>query len=82
MSSCVTMLMAITREAPLKTDRSDDIKKAYYLQEEVEITISRMIFCSDSKCVSSWIRGDSRRFKQFVAHHIGEIQETTEIVNT
>ncbi|XP_074036730.1 uncharacterized protein [Leptinotarsa decemlineata] len=46
---------------------------------ELEITINRMYFWTDSKCVLGWIRADGRSFKQFVALRIGEIQERRRI---
>ncbi|OXA55241.1 Pro-Pol polyprotein [Folsomia candida] len=50
-----------------------------FIKEEMSIPINRVVFWSDSSTVIHWIRSDGRRFQQFVAHRIGEIQENTEI---
>ncbi|XP_044749148.1 uncharacterized protein LOC123309880 [Coccinella septempunctata] len=52
---------------------------AQSIKYELDTPIMRMFFWSDSQCVISWIKSDGRKFKQFVAHRIGEIQESTKI---
>ena len=41
------------------------------------ITADRTVFWTDSENVWYWVRNQSREFKPFVAHRIGEIQRTT-----
>ena len=38
---------------------------------------SKWVFWSDSMDVLYWIRGQSRKFKPFVANHVGQIQAST-----
>lgn len=48
-----------------------------YLKSELSITITKVIFWSDSKTVICWLRSTTRRYKQFVSFRIGEILEIT-----
>lgn len=41
------------------------------------ILINKRVFWSDSKTVLCWLRGDPKRFRQFVSLRIGEILENT-----
>ncbi|XP_062710405.1 uncharacterized protein LOC134288715 [Aedes albopictus] len=43
------------------------------------LSINRKVFWSDSNTVLAWLRSDQRRFHQFVAFKIGEIQEETDV---
>lgn len=49
------------------------------LKRELEIPIDDMIYWTDSKTVLNWINSEAKRFKTFVAQHLGEIQELTNI---
>jgi hypothetical protein len=51
-----------------------------FIQENIEIKISRIVFWTDSTTVLSWIRGDGLRYKQFVATRIGKIQTITDVI--
>jgi len=53
----------------------DTIKKSHGGPEGL---LERSVLWSDSRTVLQWIKGDPRRYKQFVAQRIGEIVETTE----
>lgn len=48
------------------------------IKQELEIHIDQVYFWTDSRCVLGWIKSDGRKYKQFVAHRIGEIQERTQ----
>jgi len=43
------------------------------------VNISKTTFWTDSRNVTCWIRSDARRFKQFIAHRVGEIHEKSEV---
>lgn len=47
--------------------------------QEHEFSVDERIFWTDSRTVLNWIRSDPRKYKAFVAHRIGEIDELTEI---
>jgi len=49
------------------------------VKKELEFKISGTYFWTDSRTVLCWLRSDSRRFKTFVSHRIGEISELTHI---
>ncbi|CAG9813428.1 unnamed protein product [Phaedon cochleariae] len=46
---------------------------------EIDIPIAKSYLWSDSKTVLHWIRGDGKNYKQFIAHRVGEIQESTSL---
>ncbi|XP_054259333.1 uncharacterized protein LOC128984074 [Macrosteles quadrilineatus] len=43
--------------------------------KDIDLTISRQIFWSDSVTVLHWLKSDPRQFKQYVSNRIGEIQD-------
>lgn len=45
--------------------------------EALELDLKRAVFWSDSMNVLWWVRGRSRKFKPFVAHRVGKIQDST-----
>ena len=49
------------------------------VRKEHDLPIDRIVLWSDSMTVLRWIRADARRFKPFVAHRIGEIEELTDV---
>ena len=84
----VTFVMAKTRVAPLKAISIPrmELQAAVMatrlcktIQEGHEIKINDYRFWSDSKTVLCWLRSDSRNFKPFVSHRVGEIQEGSEV---
>ncbi|XP_051162206.1 uncharacterized protein LOC127282148 [Leptopilina boulardi] len=47
--------------------------------EELEITITRRVYWTDSLTVLGLIQADPRKYEVFVAHRLGEIDEITDI---
>lgn len=43
------------------------------------VPVRKRVFWTDSKTVLCWLRGDPKRFRQFVALRIGEILESTKL---
>ena len=84
----VRLVMAKSRVASLKAvsiPRQEllaavmGVRIAATIKRELELKIEKTVFWADSSTVLSWVRtGDSRRYKQFVAHRVGEILESTE----
>ncbi|PIK44782.1 hypothetical protein BSL78_18362 [Apostichopus japonicus] len=48
------------------------------IKEEMSVQFERVIFLSDSIIALSWIRGQSRQYKSFVANRVAEIQSQTD----
>ena len=48
------------------------------VKEEMSVQFKRVIFLSDSIIALSWIRGQSRQYKSFVANRVAEIQSQTD----
>ncbi|XP_033127085.1 uncharacterized protein LOC117124857 [Anneissia japonica] len=48
------------------------------LKEEMSLKFDRVIFFSDSIIAFSWIRGQSRLYRSFVANRVAEIQNQTD----
>ncbi|XP_062542198.1 uncharacterized protein LOC134210187 [Armigeres subalbatus] len=56
--------------------RSEDRQ---FRQRDAYLEVKQRFMWSDSKTVLSWIHSNHRRYKQFVAFHIGEIHSLTKI---
>jgi hypothetical protein len=78
-----TLLAAKARVAPLKTlsvPRLElqaavvTVRMANSIKKGHRATVRTTTFCTDSKTIFCCIRADTGRFKQFVAHPIGEIK--------
>jgi hypothetical protein len=81
-------IMSKTHVAPLKSTSIPRLELqaavlATRLAETVrcnhDIHFEETHFWSDSKAVLLWIRSDGKKFQQFVAHRVGEIQESTNV---
>lgn len=49
----------------------------HYLKNSLNLELSNVFYWCDSKTVLHWIRSEARRFKVFISHRLGEIQELT-----
>ena len=85
--SCA-MVMARTHVAPLKPMSIPRLELqaavmasriAQTVRMEHETTINKCHFWTDSKTVLCWLHSDVHKFKMFVAHRIGEIEELTDL---
>jgi hypothetical protein len=83
-------IMSKTHVAPLKSTSIPRLELqaavlATRLAETIrcnhDIYFEETHFRSDSKTVILWTRSDGKKFKQFVAHRVGEIQEASNVIN-
>jgi hypothetical protein len=82
------LVMGKSRVAPLKPlsiPRMEllaavmGVRIAKCIQNDLDVPLQSCHYWTDSRTVACWIRtADPRKFKQFVAHRIGEILETSE----
>jgi transposase InsO family protein len=84
----VRIIMSKTRVAPLKPLSIPRLelqaavmatRLAKTIKEELELNFDKTVYWTDSSTVLRWIRNDARRFKQFVAHRLGEILESSDV---
>jgi len=84
----VAFLIGKTRVAPLRPISIPRLelqaavmgaRLASSLKNYHSIKFDETYLWSDSRTVLCWIRSDVRKYKQFVAHRVGEILETTEV---
>ncbi|XP_033224957.1 uncharacterized protein LOC117177938 [Belonocnema kinseyi] len=82
----VSLVMAKSKVAPLKPMTIPRIelqaalvgaRLAKFIQNEVEIKISKRFFWSDSSTVIQWIKSEPRKRQIYVANRLGEISELT-----
>ncbi|XP_058447679.1 uncharacterized protein LOC131428053 [Malaya genurostris] len=80
---------AKTRVAPLKflsIPKSElqaamlGVRLADTILASLSIKVGKRYFWTDSKDVLSWLKSDHRRYSQFVAFHVSEILESTNVV--
>ena len=85
----VALIMAKSRIAPIKPATIPRLelqgallgtRLAQYIQKECEFHIKKRYFWSDPKTVLSWIKSEPRAKSIFVSSRLGEIAETTQIV--
>ncbi|XP_054264933.1 uncharacterized protein LOC128987883 [Macrosteles quadrilineatus] len=78
------LVMARAKVAPLKQTTIPRLELqapvlgcriACSIIKDIDLTISRQIFWSDSVTVLHWLKSDPRQFKQYVSNRIGEIQD-------
>ncbi|XP_035712907.1 uncharacterized protein LOC110856404 [Folsomia candida] len=80
----IALVMGKAKVAPLKSlsiPRMElqaalmGVRLAHTICQQHEVKIERTIFWSDNTTVLGWIRSDGRKYVQFVANRVGEIQE-------
>ncbi|XP_021966036.1 uncharacterized protein LOC110861240 [Folsomia candida] len=80
----IALVMGKAKVAPLKSlsiPRMElqaalmGVRLAHTICQQHEVKIDRTIFWSDNTTVLGWIRSDGRKYVQFVANRVGEIQE-------
>ena len=54
------------------------VRLAASIKEGHETVVQETCFWTDSRTVLCWLRADGKKYLQFVAHRVGEIQETTD----
>ncbi|XP_023289117.1 uncharacterized protein LOC111674124 [Orussus abietinus] len=55
------------------------VRLAQTITEEHEIKASKRRYWTDSRTVLLWIKSDPRKYKAFVAHRLGEIDDMTKV---
>ncbi|XP_058790947.1 uncharacterized protein LOC131664097 [Phymastichus coffea] len=74
--ACVSLVMAKTRVAPTAVLRT---RLATMISSELDITIDKKIYWSDSTTVLQWIRAGPRLKQAYVRNRLSKIAETTQI---
>ena len=86
----VSLVMAKSRVTPLKPISIPRLelqaaligsRLSNFIKEEMDVKFDEIHYWSDSSTVIFWIRSESRRFKTFVSHRLGEIEELTNLAN-
>ncbi|XP_055714766.1 uncharacterized protein LOC129808886 [Phlebotomus papatasi] len=84
----ISFVSSRTRVAPLKAVTIPRLelqaavlnsRLSHTLISVLDVKIDRIFHWTDSMTVLCWLRNGSRRFKQFVSHRVGEIEQLTDI---
>ncbi|XP_055542952.1 uncharacterized protein LOC129728533 [Wyeomyia smithii] len=84
----ISLVAAKTKVAPLKplSIRRLELRAAVlgsrlmtFMIENHSVEVKQRYLWSDSMTVLAWLRADHRRYKQYVAHRIGELLSTTDV---